>query len=158
MYVCRYTDMHTPRPCFMFVCILKIHLVSSERKSSSIRRLISIMQDAGRDAMYLICFAWSCLMVCVTYTLSNYPSPTATHTRLPSLSSLRSRLSLSSFHFSSVLLSNNTILLPLSLSAILPSLLPSWLFSYSIPPFSYLLLCSASNTALQILDSLIKMH
>lgn len=97
-------------------------------------------------------------MVCVTYTLSNSPSSTATHTHLPSLSSLQSRFSLSSFHFSSVLLSNNTILLPLSLSAILPSLLTSWLFSYSLPPFSYLVLCSASNTGLQILDSLIKMH
>lgn len=97
-------------------------------------------------------------MVCVTYTLSNSPSSTTTHTHLPSLSSLQSRLSLSSFHFSSVLLSNNTILLPLSLSAILPSLLTSWLFSYSLPPFSYLVLCSASNTGLQILDSLIKMH
>lgn len=128
MQVHRHAHTHTPRPCFMFVRILKIHLVSSERKSSSIRRLISIMQDAGRDAMYLICF---CLILsdgmCHIHPEQlpklHRHTYTSTQSVLPTVPSLP-------LLFSFLICLTNTILLPhshspLSLSAILPSLLTS---------------------------------
>lgn len=104
-YLCLYTraGTHTPRPC---VCSCYIQYTNSERSSSSsrIRRLIGIMQDAWREAMYFICF---CLILsdgmCHIHP-AHSPTPlplTHIHTQPPTPSSLRASLSLSSSHRSS---------------------------------------------------------
>lgn len=57
IYLPAYTCRCSHTQAFLLLCVSScyIHYMDSVR-SSRIRGLISIMQDAGRDAMYLICF------------------------------------------------------------------------------------------------------